>query len=76
MSQYLVRADWPGYILGKHGLRYSKNTFTKLATTGGGPQYCLFGNRAVSTPQWLDEWVTEKLSSPRRSTSDVSPDAA
>ena len=41
------------------------------ATTGGGPIYRIFGNRALYTPDDLLAWAEEKLSAPRRSTSDT-----
>ena len=66
---FLPRSSAAGYLLSK-GLQFSKNTLAKLATVGGGPEYRLFGGRAYYTEAALDAWVNEKLSSPRRSTSD------
>lgn len=70
IDTYLSRASAPNYLLAR-GLRFSKNTLAKLATVGGGPEYRTFGGRAYYTEAALDAWVDEKLSAPRRSTSDV-----
>ena len=67
---FLPRSGAAGYLLSK-GLRFSKNTLAKLASVGGGPEYRLFGGRAYYTETALDAWVNEKLSSPRRSTSEM-----
>lgn len=69
--KYLTRPEQAAYLLNEWNIRYSPKTLTKLATTGGGPQYILFGNRALSTPEWLDAWVADKRSMPRTSTSEA-----
>lgn len=58
--------------LTEQGLKTSAGTLTKLACVGGGPEYQIFGNRAVYTDAALTEWAQAKLSKPRRSTSEVS----
>jgi len=45
----------------------------KWRSVGGGPIYQIFNGRAVYTDDNLDAWVDEKISSPRRSTSDDLP---
>ncbi|TIQ11015.1 DNA-binding protein [Mesorhizobium sp.] len=57
--------------LTKRGLKTSWKTLQKLATVGGGPEYRIYGNRAVYTDDALDEYVEKKLSAPRRSTSEA-----
>ena len=52
------------------GLLVTKNTLQKLATVSGGPEYAIFGNRALYTPENLQAWAEARLSSPRRSTSE------
>lgn len=75
MSDYLTRAEAAGY-LNERGLPITKNTLQKMATTGGGPVYRLFGTRTVYTASDLDAWVEQKLEPPRRSTSgDTTSDA-
>ncbi len=69
--RYLTRVEQAEYLTTERGLRVSKNTLTKMASTGGGPRYCIFGNRAVSTVEWLDEWANAKLTAPRHSTSEA-----
>ena len=56
MQRYLDRNEQVEYLK-ERGLRVTKNTLQKLATTGGGPEYQIFGNKAVSTPEALDAWV-------------------
>jgi hypothetical protein len=67
MPDYLLRKGAADYIRGK-GLPCTPGTLQKYATVGGGPEYRIFGNKAVYTPPKLDEWITEKLSPPRKST--------
>ncbi len=69
-ARYLTRAEQAEYLR-ERGIHYSRNTLQKLASTGGGPKYVLIGGRALSTPAWLDEWVAERTSPPRRSTSEA-----
>jgi hypothetical protein len=66
--QYLTRDEQVSYLASR-GLKVAKTTLQKKATTGGGPRYVIFGNRALSTPEWLDEWV-EALLKARGSTSE------
>ena len=68
-ARFLDRAAQAAYIAEKYNLPVSPKTLQKFATTGGGPKYQVFGSRAVSTPEWLDEWVQSKLANPRSSTS-------
>lgn len=67
-SRFLDRTEAAEYLTSR-GLRTSKNTLQKWVTTGGGPTYRRFGNRAVYLAQDLDAWAQEKLSTPRRSSS-------
>lgn len=67
-SNYLERTEAAEYLTAR-GLRVSKTTLGKYATTGGGPTYQRFGLRAVYTRQNLDAWADAKLSAPRCSTS-------
>jgi hypothetical protein len=65
-SRYRDRAEAADYLTEDKGLKTSKNTLQKWATTGGGPLYRRFGNRAVYTVEDLDAWAERKLSAPRR----------
>lgn len=67
-SNFLERSQAADYLTQK-GLRITKNTLGKMATTGGGPVYQRFGLRAVYTRANLDAWADAKLSAPRCSTS-------
>lgn len=64
-STFLDRAEAAQYLTDR-GLRVSKNTLQKWATTGEGPVYRRFGNRAVYQANDLDEWALAKLSAPSR----------
>lgn len=63
-SKFLDRTEAAQY-LAERGLRVSKGTLQKWATTGGGPVYRRFGNRAVYQANDLDAWALAKLSAPR-----------
>ena len=64
-SKFLDRAEAAEYLR-ERGLPVAKNTLQKWVTTGGGPEYRRFGNRAVYTVADLDQWAEEKLSAPSR----------
>jgi hypothetical protein len=68
-KEYLTRPEAAQYLTQK-GLPTSKNTLQKLATVGGGPDYSLWGNKALSTPRQLDAWAESKLRQPKQSTSE------
>lgn len=70
MCNYLTRAEAANFLT-RRGFKTSKNTLQKMATVGGGPTYRIFGIRALYTPPDLIQWAEEKLSPPRRSTSDA-----
>ena len=67
---YILRPEAAEFLT-ERGFPTTKNTLQKYATTGGGPIYRIFGNRALYTPGDLIGWAESKLSAPRRSTSDV-----
>jgi hypothetical protein len=70
LKRYLTRREAASY-LSERGLPVSRNTLQKFATTGGGPEYWIFGNRALYTPANLDVWVETKLTRSRKSTSEA-----
>jgi hypothetical protein len=70
MRKYLTRPEAAEHLTAR-GLRISKNTLQKMATTGGGPDYRHFGNRTVYLPEDLDDWAESKLSAPQHSTSEA-----
>ena len=69
-KEYLSRPEAADYLT-ERGLPTTKNTLQKFACKGGGPPYELYGNRSVYRPPNLDSWVEQKLSTPKRSTSDA-----
>ncbi len=69
-KRYLTRRESAQY-LSECGLLVTKNTLQKFATVGGGPEYSIFKNRAVYTPQNLDAWAEARLTASRKSTSEA-----
>jgi hypothetical protein len=67
---FLTRQDAAEFLT-QRGLPVTKNQFQKLATTGGGPEYSIFGNRAVYSPENLLAWAEAKLTASRKSTSEA-----
>jgi hypothetical protein len=67
---YYGRQEAANY-LAERGAPVTKNTLQKLAVVGGGPEYLIFGNKALYTLESLDAWVASKLRTPRKSTSDI-----
>ncbi len=57
--------------LSKRGYPIKKATLQKLASIGGGPNYRIFGNRALYSTDDLDSWVKAKIGPYRSSTSVV-----
>lgn len=68
--KYLTRPEAAEYVADR-GLIVSKGTMAKLATCGGGAKYQVFCGRAYYLPADLDDWIANKLSTPRYSTSEV-----
>jgi hypothetical protein len=70
MLRYRNRREAAAYLT-ERGLKTSPNTLTKMATTGGGPVYQIYGNKAVYTEPNLDAYAEAKLSPPRSSTAEA-----
>ena len=70
MKRFLTRKQSAEFLT-EQGLPVTNTTLQKLASVGGGPEYCIFGNRAVYAPENLLAWAEAKLSSSRKSTSEV-----
>lgn len=70
VEKYYTRKEAAAY-LAEGGLRVAPGTLQKWATTGGGPIYQIFGNRALYTAANLDQWAKSKFSTPRSSTSEA-----
>ena len=58
-------------FLAERGFPCAPATLATLATRGGGPPFTKFGPRALYRPSDLLAWAQEKLSAPRRSTSET-----
>lgn len=67
----LHRAEVPGYLLERHGIKISVSTLSKFAVTGDGPLYSRPCGRVLYAQGDLDEWAREKIGKPRRSTSEA-----
>ena len=79
LRQRRNREDWPlrvrrreasAYLAEVHGLQEAPTTLAKRACLGGGPVFELFGRTPYYRTESLDLWAAERLSGPRRSTSD------
>ena len=68
-KRYLTRRESASYLSAR-GLLVSKNTLQKFATLGGGPEYSIFGNRALYTQESLDTWAEARLTPSRKTTSE------
>ena len=68
--RFKSRSEAAEYLT-ERGLPITKSTLQKLACTGGGPIYRVWGNRSVYAVDDLDSYAQTKLSLPRRSTSDL-----
>jgi hypothetical protein len=66
----LRRTEASQYLLDVHGVSTATATLAKLAVVGGGPEYELWGRHPYYPTASLDLWAAERLSGPRRSTSD------
>jgi hypothetical protein len=69
-KDFLTRKQSADFLT-ERGLPVTSNTLQKLATVGGGPEYSIFGNRAVYKPDDLLAWAEAKLTASRRSTSEA-----
>ena len=67
---YIDRREAADYLT-ERGFKTSWRTLQKQASTGGGPRYYIYGNKALYRPEDLDSHVGEKLSAPRRSTAEA-----
>lgn len=64
MPTYLTRPDQRAYLLETHGIPLGKTALENMASDGVGPKYVLINGKALSTREWLDEWVKEQASQP------------
>ncbi|EAQ96400.1 helix-turn-helix domain-containing protein [Congregibacter litoralis] len=60
-KQYLTRAEAADYLT-DCGYPTGKGTLQKIASTGGGPRYRIFGSRALYTPDDLLRWAEDRCS--------------
>ncbi len=69
-TPFLRRRAAAEYLHG-HGVPVAAPTLAKLACVGGGPRFCKFGRTVLYEAADLDAWIRERLTSKRRSTSDL-----
>jgi len=69
-SRYLDRKAAAAFLAGA-GFPCSPATLATLATRGGGPPFVKFGQRPLYQEEDLLVWAQGKLTSPRRSTSEM-----
>lgn len=63
MPDYLDRREAADYLT-RRGFKITRNTLQKMATTGGGPEYRIFGIRALYVPPISTPGLRQR---PRRS---------
>ena len=61
--------DEPAAFITEKGLPTKASTLRKFRCVGGGPRYVVYGRKPRYTDEWLEEWIEQKLSPPRRSSS-------
>lgn len=66
--QYFTRREAAEFLTNS-GYPISWKTLQKLACTGGGPLYQIFGNRALYSPGQLIDWANSRTTEPKRSSS-------
>ena len=69
-KEYLNRIEAATYVRSQ-GLPCAPATLAKLATMGGGPTFRKFSRNVVYSPKDLDDWISSRLSEPKRNTADV-----
>ena len=69
-NRFLSRSEASEYLIGR-GFRVARQTLAKYAVTGDGPPYRSFGSRVVYDPADLEAWISTRLTSARRSTSEA-----
>ena len=74
-KKYLRRREAARH-LSERGFPRTEKTLAKLACTGGGPVFRLFGRIPLYTPEDLDSWAESKLGKPYRSTSQYYEESA
>jgi hypothetical protein len=60
MKEWLRRREAAAYLSEK-GLPTSPLTLQKFACKGEGPEYVIFGNKALYTAAALDAWATARM---------------
>jgi hypothetical protein len=68
--RWLRRPQASEHIETTFNIPCSEATLATWATRGNGPPYSRVGNTALYRIEDLDQWALEKLSTPRRSTSE------
>jgi hypothetical protein len=75
-SRFLRRAEAAKHIREKWGYPCSPRTLAKYAVVGGGPPFRKAGRYPLYHPEELDRWVSDKLSDPVTSTSELAADSS
>ncbi|MEM1143976.1 MAG: DNA-binding protein [Pseudomonadota bacterium] len=63
----VLRRGEAAVFLTENGYPIGKGTLQKIASTGGGPRYRIFGNRALYKTEDLLKWAEERCSEPKLS---------
>jgi hypothetical protein len=71
MSKRMTRREAAKYCTEKLGLPITPGTLMRMASTGDGPPYSMWGNKAIYEEPELERWAESRLSARRRSTSEA-----
>jgi hypothetical protein len=66
-ERYYTRPEAAEYLTKVRGLPTTKGTLQKKATTGGGPDYDLYGNKTIYTQPNLDKYADSAIRPGQRS---------
>ena len=69
-SKPLITRAECAVLLTDEGFPITKGQLQKLASVGGGPEYHIFGRKALYKPLKAPEWALGRLSAPRCNTSE------
>lgn len=61
---FLTRAEAAEFLT-SHGYRTTKGTLQKKASTGGGPEYEIYGRDALYRPKVLLGWAQARMTRPK-----------
>jgi hypothetical protein len=71
VRRYYDTAEAAEYLTNERGVKTAPQSLNKYRSIGGGPIFQHFGRYPKYRADWLDEWADNRISAPKRSTSDA-----